>query len=87
MGALGDYMLVRRCFIVYNRSWKAIIPSLIFSAAIGPGCAATLIYLKFSLPAEKQFASPYKQILTAMWSSTIILNVWTTGKLPFLSFL
>jgi hypothetical protein len=71
-------MLIYRCFLIYNRSWRAISGSL-FLAVSGIGLVITSIYLQTSLPPDQQFSSPYKELQIATWSTTISINFLTTG--------
>jgi hypothetical protein len=78
MTILGDGILIYRCFLTYNRSWRAISGSL-FLAASGIAFVATSIYLQTSLAPGQQFSSPYKEVGIAAWSTTIGVNLLTTG--------
>jgi hypothetical protein len=82
MTALGDSMLIYRCFIIHDRSWRVIAPSLVFVAA-GIGLVAATIYFEVTLPPGEQLSSPFKQIQIAAWSMTVAINILTTGELSF----
>jgi hypothetical protein len=78
MTILGDGMLIYRCFVIYNRSWRAIVGSL-FLAVSGIALVVVSIYLQTNLAPGQEFTSPYKEVQIATWSTTIGINFLTTG--------
>ncbi|KAJ6566306.1 hypothetical protein B0H19DRAFT_871660, partial [Mycena capillaripes] len=79
---LGDIMLIYRCWIVYGRSWIAIIVPVILAIA-GLVCIALSIFLEVTLPAASQFDTSYKQVVVSTWALTICINVVTTSLILF----
>jgi hypothetical protein len=71
-------MLIYRCFVLYDRSWKAISGSL-FLAISGIALVVASIYLQTTLAPGQQFSSPYKEVQIATWSTTIAINFLTSG--------
>ncbi|KAJ7252861.1 hypothetical protein C8J57DRAFT_1349556 [Mycena rebaudengoi] len=75
---LGDSMLIYRCWIVYGRSWLAILVPVILTVA-GLVCIGFTIFLEVTLPATSYLAGPYKRVLISTWVLTICINVTTTS--------
>jgi hypothetical protein len=78
MTILGDGMLIYRCFLIYDHSWRAIYGSL-FLAISGIALVVASIYLQTNLAPGQAFSSPYKEVQIATWSTTIGINFLTTG--------
>ncbi|KAF9530845.1 hypothetical protein CPB83DRAFT_849731 [Crepidotus variabilis] len=80
---LGDSMLIYRCWVVWNRSFKPILLSLIlWFAAIS--ITVWFVYLEVSI--GKHLVISAKQLtpaLTTFWAITITLNTITTGLLVY----
>ncbi|KAJ6559624.1 hypothetical protein B0H19DRAFT_1069366 [Mycena capillaripes] len=68
---LGDCMLIYRCWIVYGRSWLAILVPVILSVA-GFVCIGFTIFLEVTLPATSYLAGPYKPL--------ILLRIWRIDR-------
>ncbi|KAF9009907.1 hypothetical protein BDQ17DRAFT_1421206 [Cyathus striatus] len=79
---IGDFMLIYRCWIVYFKSWKVIIPSII----LWLGCLLCEIrilsvgaILRASTTANASLELfPYQ---CAFWALTVVLNISTTTLL------
>ncbi|KAF9263823.1 hypothetical protein L218DRAFT_944281 [Marasmius fiardii PR-910] len=76
---IGDIMLLYRCYIVYGRSWKVIIPLVIFWIG-GSTCGALLIYTFATLEAPALItttnARPFGDASIGL---SLALNIVTTG--------
>jgi hypothetical protein len=81
MTIIGDSILIYRCFIIWDRSFLVITPSLAL-AATGIGLVVTSIYLQTTQvvsSSDGKFTSPYKEVQISLWTMTIGINVLTTG--------
>ncbi|KAJ3711430.1 hypothetical protein DFJ43DRAFT_1107817 [Lentinula guzmanii] len=76
---IGDGMLVYRCYIVYEKNWKIIIPSILFWLG-GSVCGAILTYTFATLrsPAliDTSKAVPYVDTMIAL---SLTMNTLTTA--------
>ncbi|KAF9260954.1 hypothetical protein L218DRAFT_1050468 [Marasmius fiardii PR-910] len=76
---IGDAMLLYRCYIVYERSWKVIVPSVIFWIG-GSTSGALLVHTFATLDAPALINTTNAQPFSdAMIGSSLALNVVTTG--------
>lgn len=76
---IGDAIPIYRCFVVYNRSWRVIAPSLILYVG-GCVCTAYFIYLQSTLSINNQLLAP---VGTAFWAVTLIQNTLSTSLLIY----
>jgi len=76
---IGDGILIYRCYIVYGRNWKIIIPSVILwlgGTVCGCLVAATYATLKSAALIDVSNAVPF---VDGMASLSLSMNVLTTG--------
>ncbi|KAF9527335.1 hypothetical protein CPB83DRAFT_768600 [Crepidotus variabilis] len=80
---LGDSMLIYRCWIVWNRSFKAILLSLtLWLAAIS--ITVWFVYLEVSIKNHLVISSKLlTPAITTFWAITITLNIITTALLVY----
>jgi hypothetical protein len=81
--AIGDIMVIYRCWIVHGRSWVAIsLP--VFLGVCGFVLIVCLVYFESILPDGSQFDTPYRQLKISALVVTIAINVTTTCTSAFL---
>ncbi|KAJ7887345.1 hypothetical protein B0H14DRAFT_2696261, partial [Mycena olivaceomarginata] len=79
---LGDFVLVYRCYIVYSRRWKVLIPSLILYIG-GVAIAIKLVEAQASLKHEETTmnSSDIRPWTETLFCITAVQNTLTTGLL------
>ncbi|KAJ6447841.1 hypothetical protein C8R45DRAFT_1047206 [Mycena sanguinolenta] len=79
---LGDFVLIYRCYIVYSRRWKVIIPSLILFFG-GVATAIKLVEAQASLKHEETTmnSSDIRPWSETLFCITAVQNTLTTGLL------
>ncbi|KAJ7903229.1 hypothetical protein B0H13DRAFT_2274836 [Mycena leptocephala] len=80
--AIGDIMVIYRCWIVHGRSWLAIsLP--VFLGVCGFVLIVCLVYFESILPNGSQFDTPYRQLKISALVVTIAINVITTSLILY----
>ncbi|KAJ7183459.1 hypothetical protein C8R46DRAFT_984653 [Mycena filopes] len=80
---LGDGMLIYRCWVVYERSWRIVaFPILLWIG--GAVCTVMNIVLEIRLHSNALVTSTsLRPVIISFWVLTIILNILTTGMLVY----
>ncbi|KAJ7712069.1 hypothetical protein B0H14DRAFT_3019602 [Mycena olivaceomarginata] len=79
---LGDFVLIYRCYIVYSRRWKVLIPSLILYIG-GVAIAIKLVEAQASLKHQETTmnSSDIRPWTETLFCITAVQNTLTTGLL------
>ncbi|KAJ7152895.1 hypothetical protein C8R46DRAFT_1120710 [Mycena filopes] len=80
---LGDGMLIYRCWVVYERSWRIVaFPILLWIG--GAVCTVMNIVLEIRLHSNALVTSTsLRPVIISFWVLTIVLNILTTGMLVY----
>lgn len=79
---LGDAIPIYRVFVVYDRSWKVIAPSLVLYLG-GCVCTAYFIYLQSTLSVDLINVKNLVPLGTAFWAVTVVQNTLSTSLLVY----
>ncbi|KAJ7151024.1 hypothetical protein C8R46DRAFT_824008, partial [Mycena filopes] len=82
--ALGDGMLIYRCWVVYGKSWLVIAFSLLLYAGSSV-CSIMILRIEATLRSHVLVtgAGSLKPLILSFWVLTIVQNILTTGLLIF----
>ncbi|KAI3603880.1 hypothetical protein WG66_004434 [Moniliophthora roreri] len=79
------FILVHRCYILYNRNWKILVgPMIIILADIGVYGAALPVLLEFPYAAIEDVVSLNNPKLLRFSTAVIVLNAFANGSLTLL---
>ncbi|KAF8073334.1 hypothetical protein FPV67DRAFT_1477424 [Lyophyllum atratum] len=78
---LGDIILIYRCFIVWNRTWKVIVAPIVLSlAAVGCGVSVVIIALTTYFTSDRGRITP---LITSMLTVTLASNFLSSFLIVF----